>query len=321
MFFASVQALHVPDGFLSLLTALVSWVLALVFVTLAIRNSQESFDEKLVPLAGIMAAFIFAGQMINFPVAGGTSGHFIGAALAAVVLGPWLGILVMTAVIVLQALLFQDGGLVVMGANILVMGVTPALISYGLYRAVANRSRRTQLITVAGASWLSVMGAALLVALLLGFSGTSSFRIAVPAMLGIHAVIGLGEAFITVAALSFIMNIRPQLLQTSAEAGGRSWVVGGIIITLLVILVSPFASGFPDGLEWVAEEKGFLDTAVDTPFQLLPDYTIPALGETGLSTIAAGLIGALLVAGIAFGIARMLRGKAVANDKSLESGD
>lgn len=321
MFFASVQALHVPDGFLSLLIALVSWVLALVFIVFAMRNSQESFDEKLVPLAGIMAAFIFAGQMINFPVAGGTSGHFIGAALAAVVLGPWLGMLVMTAVIVLQALLFQDGGLVVMGANILVMGVTPAFISYGLYRAVANRGRRIQLFTIAGASWLSVMGAALLVALLLGFSGTSSFRIAVPAMLGIHAVIGLGEAFITVAALSFIMNICPQLLQTSAEAGGRGWVVGGIIITLLVILVSPFASGFPDGLEWVAEEKGFWDTAVDAPFQLLPDYTIPALDETGLSTIAAGIIGALLVAGIAFSIARMLRGKAVANDKFLESGD
>jgi cobalt/nickel transport system permease protein len=315
MFFASVQTLHIPDGFLSLLISAVAWALAVIFIILAIRNSQESFDEKLVPLAGIMAAFIFAGQMINFPVAGGTSGHFIGAALAAVVLGPWLGILVMTAVIALQALLFQDGGLVVMGANILAMGVVPALISFGLYRAVAGRSRRTQLVTVAGASWLSVMGGALLVSLLLGFSGTSSFRIAVPAMLGVHALIGIGEALITVAALSFIMNARPQLLQTSAEAGGRGWIIGGIAITLLVVLVSPFASGFPDGLEWVAGENGFLDTAVDAPFQLLPDYTIPALGETGLSTILAGVIGALVVAAIAFGLAHLLRGK------KLETGD
>lgn len=320
MFFASAQLLHIPDGFLSLLIALVAWVLAIVFISLAIRNSQASFDEKLVPLAGIMAAFIFAGQMINFPVAGGTSGHFIGAALAAVVLGPWLGILVMTAVIVLQALLFQDGGLIVMGANILVMGVTPALISYGLYRAVTQRSRRIQLVTAAGAAWLSVMGAALLTALLLGFSGTSSFLIAVPAMLGVHALIGIGEALITLAALSFILNTRPQLLQTSAEAGGRGWIVGGIAITLLVVLLSPFASSFPDGLEWVAEEKGFLDTAVPTSFQILPDYTIPALGETGLSTIVAGTVGALLVAGIAFGLARLLRNKNL-GAKRLETGD
>jgi cobalt/nickel transport system permease protein len=315
MFFASAQLLHIPDGFLSLLIALVAWILAVIFISLAIRNSQASFDEKLVPLAGIMAAFFFAGQMINFPVAGGTSGHFIGAALAAVVLGPWLGILVMTAVIILQALLFQDGGLVVMGANILVMGVTPALISYGLYRAVAQRNRRIQLVTVAGAAWLSVMGAALLTALLLGFSGTSSFRIAVPALLGVHALIGIGEALITVAALSFIMNTRPQLLHTSAEAGGRGWIVGGIAITLLVVLLSPFASGFPDGLEWVAEEQGFLDTAVPSSFQILPDYTIPALGETGLSTIVAGIVGVILAAGIAFGLARLLRAK------RLETGD
>lgn len=320
MFPITVQAMHIPDGFLSLIISLACWVLAVIFIALAIQNTRSSFDEKLAPLAGIMAAFIFAAQMINFPVAGGTSGHFIGAALAAVVLGPWLGILVMTAVIVLQALLFQDGGLVVMGANILVMGVTPALISYGLYRGVVGRSRRMQLATVAGAAWLSVMGAALLVALLLGFSNTSSFRIAVPAMLGIHALIGIGEALITAAALSFIMNVRPQLLQTSAEAGGRGWIVGGIAIALLVVLISPFASGFPDGLEWVAEEKGFLDTAVAAPFEILPDYTIPTLGETGVSTILAGVIGALLVAGIAFGLARLLRGRRL-ETKSLETGD
>ncbi|MCA9978176.1 MAG: PDGLE domain-containing protein [Anaerolineales bacterium] len=318
--FADVLWLHVPDGFLSPGIAIFCWALALLAVGLAVRNARETFDERLVPLAGVMAAFIFAGQMINFPVAGGTSGHLVGASLAAIVLGPWLGILVMTAVIILQALLFQDGGLVVMGANILVMGVTPALISYGLFRSAAKRSRRMQLVTVAGAAWLSVMGAALLTALLLGFSGTSSFRIAVPALLGVHALIGIGEALITVAALSFIMNARPQLLQTSVEAGGRGWIVGGIVITLLVILVSPFASGFPDGLEWVAEENGFLHTAVNAPFQILPDYTIPTLGDSGLSTVLAGVVGALLVAGITFGLARMLRGKKPGTN-GLETGD
>ncbi|MBE2202459.1 MAG: energy-coupling factor ABC transporter permease [Anaerolinea sp.] len=307
--FADVLLLHVPDGFLSLGIALVCWVLAALAVGLAVRQARGSFDERLVPLAGMMAAFIFAGQMINFPVAGGTSGHLLGASLASIVLGPWLGILVMTAVIALQALLFQDGGLVVMGANILIMGVVPALVTYGLYRLVLQQERRVQLAAVAGFAWLSVMAAALFTALLLGFSGTSSFRIAVPAMLGIHALIGIGEALVTVAALSFIMRARPELLTESAAAGGRGWIVGGVVVTLLVLLLSPFASGFPDGLEWVAEEHGFLQTALDAPYELLPDYTIPFLGETALSTIVAGLVGALLVAALTVGVTRLVRGR------------
>ena len=117
--------LHIPDGFLTLVVALFCWAAAVLFLTIAVRQARQTFDERLAPLAGVMAAFIFAGQMINFPVAGGTSGHLIGATLAFVVLGPWLGALAMTAVIVLQALLFQDGGLIVMGANILVMGHHP----------------------------------------------------------------------------------------------------------------------------------------------------------------------------------------------------
>lgn len=306
MFFATSQLLHVPDGFLSPAVTAVAWVLAAVVVWLTGRRAQARFQEKLIPLAGIMAAFIFAAQMINFPIAGGTSGHLVGAALAAIVLGPWMSILVMTAVIALQALLFQDGGLVAMGANILIMGVVPALGGYGLYRAVVNRSRRLKLATAGVAAWFSVMAAALLTALLLGFSGTFSLRIAVPAMLGVHALIGLGEAFITVAALSFIMNSRPQLLQESATAGGRGWIVAGTAIVSLVILLSPFASRLPDGLEWVAQENDFLQAARDAPYQIMPDYTIPLLGNTALSTIVAGLVGAAVVGVAVWAVARLL---------------
>lgn len=315
MIFAGILFLHVPDGFLSLGLALLCWVLALIVVGLAVRNGRTTFDERLIPVAGIMAAFIFAGQMINFPVAGGTSGHMIGATLAAIVLGPWLAILVMTAVIVLQALLFQDGGLVVMGANILIMGVIPVLISYGLFKPVAQRSRNLKLAAAGLAAWLSVMGAALFTALLLGFSGTSSFRVVVPAMLGIHAIIGLGEALITVAALTLIMRARPQLVQESGTAGGHGWVLGAVVLILLILLISPFASSFPDGLEWVAEQQGFIGTAKNAPFELLPDYTLPILSETassttlsaGVSTIIAGLIGALLVGLLVFGLAKMTK--------------
>lgn len=306
MFPASAQ-LHIPDGFLSLIISLLAWCLAVIAVAVAARRAQADLDDRLVPLAGVMAAFIFAAQMINFPVAGGTSGHLIGAALAAIVLGPWLGMLVMTAVIALQALLFQDGGLVVMGANILVMGVVPALVGYGLYRAVARRNRRLQLVVTGFAAWLSVMAAALLTALFLGFSGTISFSVVVPAMLGIHALIGVGEALISVAALSLILTARPQLLLRSADAGGRGWIAAGAVVTLLVVLLSPLASGFPDGLEWVAGETGFLNTAREAPFELLPDYTLPLLGETASSTIIAGFLGALIVALVVYLVARTLR--------------
>lgn len=299
--------LHIPDGFLNILVSLACWAITIVVLALAVANTRREFDERLVPLAGIMAAFIFAAQMINFPVAGGTSGHFVGAALAFIVLGPWLGILVMTAVIAVQALLFQDGGLVVMGANILVMGVIPGFVAYWVYQFARGRSRGVQLAVAGVAAWLSVMAAALVTGLLLAFSGTSSLAVVLPAMLGVHALIGLGEALITVAALAFIGRVRPALLEDGHAVGWGGWVVGGLAIAAIIVLAAPFASGHPDGLEWVAETTGFLDTAQDAPYSILPDYTIPALGETGLSTIVAGLVGILLVAGVVFLAARLLQ--------------
>ena len=305
--FASVSQLHIPDGFLTIVVAIICWVAALVALYFAVQNSQQKFDEKLVPLAGIMAAFIFAAQMLNFPVAGGTSGHFIGAALATIVLGPWLGILVMASVIMLQALLFQDGGLVVMGANILVMGVVPAFVGYGLSRSFMNRPQTQRLVAIGVTSWLSVMAAAFVVALLLWISGTSTLGVVVPAMLGIHALIGLGEALITVAAYGFIVQTRPELVEKGRASGGRNWVIGGVAIALFLVLFAPLASSSPDGLEFVAGERGFLQAAQDAPYQILPDYTVPFLGDGAISTIAAGVIGALVVFGIAFFVTRALR--------------
>ncbi len=307
LFLAGIQLLHVPDGFLNIPISVLCWIVTLIVLYFAVKQAQLDFDERLVPLAGIMAAFIFAGQMLNFPVAGGTSGHLVGATLAFVVLGPWVGLLAMTAVISLQALLFQDGGLVVMGANILIMGIVPGFVGYGVFQMVKNQARGVQLGVTAVAAWASVMIAALVTALLLGFSGTTSLGIAIPAMLGIHALIGIGEALITVAALSFIMQTRPDLLRDSSPAGSGRWIVAGLVLALAVVFLAPLASGSPDGLEWVAEQAGFIDTALDAPFEILPDYTIPALGETGLSTIVAGIVGALVVAGITFGLGRVLR--------------
>jgi cobalt/nickel transport system permease protein len=306
--FQPILLLHIPDGFLSLAVALLCWVIAIAFVGMAVPRSASALGERQVPLMGVMAAFIFAAQMINFPVAGGTSGHLLGGALAAMTLGPWAAILVMASVLGVQALLFQDGGLVALGANILNMGVLTAVLGYGLYRASAGLSDGIRLAVAGAAAWLSVMAAALATSLELWLSGTSGLEVVLPAMLGVHAVIGVGEAVITVAALAFLMRVRPDLLAGGAAvSGGRGWIVAGLAVALAAVLLTPLASADPDGLERVAEDIGFIDQAAEAPYQVLPDYTIPFLGESGASTIVAGIVGVLVVAGVALGAGYVAR--------------
>ncbi len=310
--FYSPAPLHIPDGFLNLVISLLFWVITAATVGVAVSKTNKSLGEKQVPLMGIMAAFIFAAQMLNFPVMGGTSGHFLGGALAAIVLGPWASVLVMTAVIALQGLLFQDGGLLAMGANIFNMGLLTAMIGYGLYRSVLNQSRGIRLAVAGGAAWLAVIAAALMTSLQLWLSGAAQLQIVIPAMLGVHVLIGLGEAVVTVAALAFIEQTRPDLLNEKAvtEKGGKGWVFVGVIVSLLAVLLSPLASADPDGLERVAEDMGFLQLGQSAPYQILPDYTIPFLGETALSTIVAGAVGALVLLGLMIVLGTMLKRKA-----------
>ncbi len=305
----SPTPLHIPDGFLNLVVSLIFWALTATMIGVAISKTNKTLGEKQIPLMGVMAAFIFAAQMLNFPVAGGTSGHFLGGALAAIVLGPWAGILVMTAVVAVQGLLFQDGGLLVMGANIFNMGVLTAVIGFGLYRTVLKRQMNARVGVAGMAAWLSTMAAALLTALQLWISGTSRLEIVLPAMLGVHALIGVGEALITMAALAFIERTRPDLVsaERSAASGGRGWIVGGVLIALLAVLLAPLASGNPDGLERIAEDLGFLADGQAAPFEILPDYTIPILGETALSTMVAGAVGVLVLLGLLILVGRSLR--------------
>ncbi|GAB1469549.1 energy-coupling factor ABC transporter permease [Chloroflexota bacterium] len=304
--------MHIPDGFLTLTVSIICWIITIITLSFAVSKTNKLLGEKQIPLMGVMAAFIFAAQMINFPVAGGTSGHLLGGVLAAVVLGPWAGMLVMTAVIALQAILFQDGGLLVMGANILNMGLITAAVGYGLYRSVSGSSKPVKLTVIGVAAWLSVMTGALFTSLQLWLSGTSQLSVVIPAMLGVHALIGLGEALITVSAVAFILQTRPDLLGEGSESasGSRGWIFVGGIIALLVVFISPLASAYPDGLERVAENVGFLSTAQSSPFSIIPDYTIPFLGETSLSTILAGVVGIVMVALVAMLVGRGLKAKA-----------
>lgn len=306
----SPEPLHIPDGFLSLAVSIVCWVITAVTIGVAVSRSNKSLGERQIPLMGVMAAFIFAAQMINFPVAGGTSGHLLGGALAAITLGPWAGMLVMTAVIAVQGLLFQDGGLLVMGANILNMGLVTAAIGYGLYRAVSGGSRPLKL-TVAGiAAWLSVMAGALFTSLQLWLSGTSPLQVVIPAMLTVHALIGLGEAFITVAALAFILRTRPDVLNERSESakGGLGWVVAGVLIALAVVLLSPLASADPDGLNRVAMDLGFIASA-QARSGPLAGYSVPLLESVSLSRIASGAIGLAVVGAIIVLLGQGLKAK------------
>ena len=154
---AAPQQLHIPDGFLSAPVAILAWIVTIAFIVVAVRRASREFDERLVPLMGVLAAFIFAAQAFNFPVAGGTSGHFLGGALAAILLGPWPALLVMAAVVGLQGLIFQDGGLLAMGANIFVMGIVTVWAGYFIYHALQRLNRY---VAAFAAGWLSVVLAA-----------------------------------------------------------------------------------------------------------------------------------------------------------------
>ena len=306
----SPVSMHIPDGFLSVVVGIAFWIISIIVLAVALKKTGQSLGERQAPLMGVLAAAIFAGQMLNFSVTGGTSGHLLGAALATIVLGPWPAMLVMTAVVSVQALVFQDGGLIVLGANLFNMAVVGVVVSHAVYtlmQRVANGKRWGLFVGGFSAAWVSIFIASLSCALQLAVSGTSPANISVPAMGAIHALIGMGEGLITIGALAFIFAARRDLLQTgeAKPASGRGVVIGGLVISVLLAVLSPLASSHPDGLEWVAEEQGFLHQAQDAFYNIIPDYVMPGIQNEALATIAAGIIGLLVVFGVAFAAARL----------------
>jgi cobalt/nickel transport system permease protein len=208
--------MHAPDGFVSVPLLAVLWVVDLAVLAYAVRQINRTMDERAIPLMGVMAAFIFAAQMFNFQVAGGTSGHLLGGVLAAVLLGPWPATIVMTSVLAVQALIFQDGGILALGANIFNMAVVGTLGGYAIYRVLARLfggENRARIPAAAIAAWASVLLGSGAMALELGISGTTDLGVALTAMLGVHTFIGIGEALITAAALGFIQLTRADLFK------------------------------------------------------------------------------------------------------------
>jgi cobalt/nickel transport system permease protein len=305
--------MHIPDGFLTTLVSVVFWVVSAIALAYALRRVGKDLGERQVPLMGVLAAAIFAGQMLNFSITGGTSGHLLGAALATILLGPWAAVIVLTSVVSIQALIFQDGGLLALGANIFNMAVIGVAVSYFIYTCIQKLARgKPWGVFVGGAvaAWLSIVIASLAAAMELALSGTTPANISIPAMGGIHMLIGIGEGLITTGALAFLYTTRRDLLSTgeTAQKGAVAVWVFGLGIALALAVLSPLASARPDGLEWVAGQKGFLLAARAPFYKIIPDYVFPGVNNKALATIIAGILGTLLVFGVALGVARW-RGK------------
>jgi cobalt/nickel transport system permease protein len=206
--------LHIPDGFLEARVWVPAWVVAAGAVAVCSKKTTDTLGQRTVPVMGVTAAFIFAAQMLNFPVAGGTSGHLLGGAIAVSLLGPFAGFLVMTVVLLVQCFIFQDGGITTLGANVVNMALVGTVAVYPIIRLanLVNRGRAGYMVGAIVAAWVSVVLASLMCALELALSGTSPARVVIPAMVGIHAVIGVGEAVVTGFLVAFLLRTRAELM-------------------------------------------------------------------------------------------------------------
>ncbi|MEU0374091.1 energy-coupling factor ABC transporter permease [Streptomyces sp. NPDC006283] len=334
--------MHVPDGFINAPVSVAAGVVAAGAVAVSLRGARRELGgspvalagaDRTAPLAGLVAAFVFAVQMLNFPVAAGTSGHLLGGALAAILVGPFTGVLCIAVVLLMQAILFADGGLTALGVNITVMGVVGVLVAYGLFRGLVKvlpRTRRSVTVASFVAALVSVPAAAAAFTLLYAVGGLTDVPIGsvLTAMVGVHTLIGIGEAVITMLTVGAVIAVRPDLVYGArglstplklrvggelvdapaaepAPVAARSprtfWLAGLATSLVLAGFVSFYASANPDGLEKVAADKGIDKTveehaAADSP---LADYGVENITDARLSGGLAGVIGvgATVVAG------------------------
>ncbi len=328
--------MHIPDGFLNSRTELSAAALSAAGLAVALRRTRD-LPRRQVPLMGLAAAFVFAAQMLNFPIGGGTSGHLVGGVLCSVLLGPSAAILVITCVLLVQCFVFADGGILALGANIFNMAIVCSVGGYLIYSMIYRLlpTARGRLLAVAVASWASTVVAAVVCAGQLSLSHMVPWSVALPAMAGVHMFIGVGEALITTLVIFTIMRARPELLEPSADIQdsrnnlepdgaalsappstllprGRPMfdlIAFGLLVALgLAVFVSPFASTAPDGLDHVADALGFREhesshRMIASP---IPDYQFPGIHSAAAATALAGGIGTLFVFGAGWMLARVL---------------
>ncbi|MEV4474719.1 energy-coupling factor ABC transporter permease [Nonomuraea sp. NPDC049504] len=344
--------MHVPDGFFNAVTSVSAGAVAAAGVAVCLRGARRELDDRTAPMAGLVAAFIFAVQMLNFPVAAGTSGHLMGGALAAILVGPYTGVLCMAVVLLVQGVFFADGGLTALGVNVTIMGLVTVLVGWGVFRLVAGLTRGKVVVAAFLGALISVPAAALVFTLLFAIGGTAPIEVGAvaAAMGGVHVLIGVGEAVITALTVGAVLAVRPDLVYgarglskplvlrgaegettagetpagetTAGEpqpvAAGRGafkpFLLGGVGVTLVLAgVVSFFASGDPDGLEAVAENKGFGDQAAD---HLFGTWALADYGDVGgIPVGVAGIIGVGLVLLIAGAVGYAARGRGKSSDQ------
>lgn len=320
--------MHVPDGFINAPVSAVAGVVAAGAVAVSLKGARRELDERTAPLAGLVAAFIFAVQMLNFPVAAGTSGHLLGGALAAILVGPYTGILCISVVLLMQGILFADGGLTALGVNVLDMGIVTTVVAYALFRGLVGvlpRTRRSMTAASFVAALVSVPAAACAFTLMYWIGGTTDIPIGkvFTAMVGVHVLIGIGEAAITALTVGAVIAVRPDLVHgargltaplklrvdgelVDAPAPAREpvapaahrptrglWATGLVTALVLAGFVSFYASANPDGLEKVATDQGIdkkaeEHAAKDSP---LADYGVKDVSDARISGGLAGVIG------------------------------
>jgi cobalt/nickel transport system permease protein len=301
--------MHIPDGFLDLKTCLTAGVLSCAGLGAALAQLKKTLPPRGVPYLGLGAAFVFSAQMVNFPVAGGTSGHLIGSALVTALLGAPAAVVVLCTVLMAQAFIFADGGIMALGANAFNMAILAPAVSAVAIRVVERLvpGVRGKVAAVAFAGWCSTVAASLCCAGQLAWSGTVAWRIGFPAMVGIHALIGFGEGLISAVVLASILRKRPELLERVAPTGRGNFLVYGLLASLgIAVFAAPFACTWPDGLDSVAAKLGFEHKAVEGSHAWLADYRFPGIHSEGLSIAIAGLVGSLLVFFFALGVSRVL---------------
>jgi cobalt/nickel transport system permease protein len=294
--------MHLPDHVLDPTTLAATAVFSAGAVAYSIVRVRKEPTPKIIAAAGI-AAVVFAAQMVNFPVASGTSGHLVGGALAGLLLGPWAGLLAMSAVLAVQAIVFGDGGILALGANILNMGLIGVAIGVAVDRLLVTPRANSTLVRRVSASalagWMAVVAAALVCAIELAVSGAASLSEVVPKMLGAHAIIGLAEGGITAV---FVTACEYGIAHGWLGAVERQRRVLGATLACLAIVVvalSPLASTLPDGLESVAASIASLQPeAVATMPPVLADYAIPGIAWASTATVLAGIVGIALVFGV-----------------------
>ena len=295
--------MHVPDGFMNVTMSAATGVISFGTLWAYIRSAKDLIADKFIALTGMMSALIFVLQMINFPIAAGTSGHLLGGALAVIVLGPRLGLICLSVVVIIQSLLFADGGLSALGVNVLNMAIVTSATSWFIvkYWIKFIGKNRTSIVSVSVlAGILSVVFSSIAFTIQYAIGGTISIPVGTVllAMVTTHFIIGFGEGIITALIITLLIRVRPDLIYAYERSDENTTKVSFyglfIILILLLSLVTPFASSSPDGLESVAEEFGFTQT--DGIVLLLDDYGISAVNNDFISTVLSALLGVTVLA-------------------------